>query len=81
MADYCHQDTIAANKEQFEALEDINKQIQDHLILDNKHSQVSIEDIRGLSQHLTTKLKQLQNEVNNQVCRVELCFRLPNAVV
>ena len=76
--DVYFQDTLASNKEQFETLEGINKQIQDNLILDNKHSQVSIEDIRGLNQHLTTKLKQLQNEVNNQVALFILFVRARN---
>ena len=37
------QATVSGNKSQFESLEEINKHIQDSLILDNAHSQVSIE--------------------------------------
>jgi len=64
--------TVAEGKHQFDALEEINQQIHDSLILDNQHSAVSIEEIRGLHQQLSTKIKQLQNEINNQILARDL---------
>eukprot|EP00042_Codosiga_hollandica_P052657 m.673170 g.673170 ORF g.673170 m.673170 type:complete len:880 (+) comp58539_c0_seq1:176-2815(+) len=52
---------------EIKALEGLNKEIQEALIVENPHSQVSIEDVRGARQQLSGKVKRLQTELANAI--------------